>query len=201
MGDKGSDPGGRSRRRREPSERAASTNSRGMPRSWNSLARSWSWKLTRKVFRVDLDRDGELSGCSRQRDQAESDSFGPPTRCRFALAFAHSVALTFNDGHLELLSDRADFPVLGIEQVANLSLRFQIEHPAPPLQRYGSTNRPRRPQTMQRSQPENHGQGLSGRRGLRKAIARGILWQRAERREDGSVTLFCATRRRRRYAR
>lgn len=31
----------------------------------------------------------------------------------------------------ELSSDRADFPVFGIEPVTNLSLRFSMEHPAP----------------------------------------------------------------------
>ena len=60
----------------------------------------------------------------------------------------------------EFSSDRADFPVFGIKPVRNLSLIFQMKHPALPLQRYGS-NRPRRPQMMQRSQPENPGEGLS----------------------------------------
>ena len=55
-------------------------------------------------------------------------------------------------------------PVFGVEQVTNVSLRFKIEHPIPPFQEYGSMNRPRRPQTMQRSQPEN---------------VRGLLWRRA----------------------
>jgi hypothetical protein len=76
-------------------------------------------------------------------------------------------------------SERADFPVLGIEPVTNPSLRFPMAHPAPPLQRYGPTNRPRRPQTMQRSQPENPVEGISGWLDRRKAIARVILWERA----------------------
>jgi len=61
----------------------------------------------------------------------------------------------------EFSSDRADFPVFGIKPVRNLSLIFQMKHPVLPLQRYGSMNRPRRPQMMQRSQPENPGEGLS----------------------------------------
>ena len=61
----------------------------------------------------------------------------------------------------EFSSDRADFPVFGIKPVRNLSLIFQMKHPALPLQRYGSMNRPRRPQMMQRSQPKNPGEGLS----------------------------------------
>src|SRR5947207_13475225 len=72
---------------------------------------------------------------------------------------AHRVVV-----NTELLRNGADCPVFGVEQVTNVSLRFKIEHPIPPFQEYGSMNRPRRPQTMQRSQPEN---------------ARGLLWRRA----------------------
>jgi len=62
----------------------------------------------------------------------------------------------------KLFRNGADLPVFGVEQVTNVSLRFKIEHPIPPFQEYGSMNRPCRPQTTQRSQPEN---------------ARGLLWR------------------------
>ena len=47
---------------------------------------------------------------------------------------------------------------------------------------------------MQRSQPENPVEGISGRLELRKVIARGILQLSAEGREDGSVTRLCMHR-------
>jgi hypothetical protein len=37
---------------------------------------------------------------------------------------------------------------------------------------------------MQRSQPEDNGEGLSDPLGQRKATAKGILWLTAEERED-----------------
>src|SRR5947207_13868063 len=73
---------------------------------------------------------------------------------------AHRVVV-----NTELLRNGADCPVFGVEQVTNVSLRFKIEHPIPPFQEYGSMNRPLRPQTMQRSQPEN---------------VRGLLWLRVD---------------------
>ena len=42
---------------------------------------------------------------------------------------AHSVGV-----NTELLRNGADLPVFGEEQVTNVSLRLQIEHPVPPLQ-------------------------------------------------------------------
>jgi hypothetical protein len=51
------------------------------------------------------------------------------------LATGRAVLQSTTNGvgvNTELLSDRADLPVFGIEPVANLSLSFQIEHPVPP---------------------------------------------------------------------
>jgi hypothetical protein len=41
---------------------------------------------------------------------------------------AHRVVV-----NTELLRNGADFPVFGVEQVTNVRLRFQIEHPVPPF--------------------------------------------------------------------
>ena len=53
---------------------------------------------------------------------------------------------------------------------------------------------------MQQSQPENPDEVILGPLGLRKASATAILPETANGREDGSVTLFCASKWRRRYA-
>jgi hypothetical protein len=112
---------------------------------------------------------GPQSGIALQSRSHELDVGIGQARTQSGLATGQAVLQSTTHGvgmNTELPSDRANFPVFGIEPVTNLSLRFQIEHPAPPLQRYGLTNRPCRPQTMQRSQPENHDERLSRRLGL-----------------------------------
>jgi hypothetical protein len=56
--------------------------------------------------------------------------------------------------NIEFTGDGADFPVLGVKVTANLNAGFGIDHLFSFLKRgirgKGSTNRPLRPQTMQR---------------------------------------------------
>lgn len=66
------------------------------------------------------------------------------------------------DEHQVVGRSWADFPVWGVKPVTNPRLHSPLAHPAPPFQRYGPTNRPRRPQTMQRDKPESPVGGIFG---------------------------------------